>query len=246
MMILINIHYIWKGIGWFDHHLKAQAIGVPFPFFNRKLITIAMNQEKKCTKCGEIKSFDDFHRNKQGKNGLNSKCKLCTNNCRTNLSKTKKGKISDIYKIQIKASKQRGHNPPEYAKQELIDWCLSQLKFHVLYNAWLTSGFKKDLSPSCDRKDDSKGYSFDNIQLMTWKENYDKSRNDIRSGKLIHGNKPHKPVTGTHKVTGEVISFVSTKEAMRQTGISASSISGCCRKLKNKLSAGGYKWKFKN
>ena len=37
------------------------------------------NKIKKCSKCGEYKSFSDFYKSNQNKtNGLKSKCKLCT------------------------------------------------------------------------------------------------------------------------------------------------------------------------
>ena len=32
---------------------------------------------KKCTGCHQIKPFDDFYKHKMGKNGLQSKCKSC-------------------------------------------------------------------------------------------------------------------------------------------------------------------------
>lgn len=34
-------------------------------------------QEKQCSKCEEIKSFSEFHKNKTGKFGLKSHCKIC-------------------------------------------------------------------------------------------------------------------------------------------------------------------------
>jgi len=33
--------------------------------------------EKKCTKCGEVKSLDEFYNTKLGKNGKNARCKYC-------------------------------------------------------------------------------------------------------------------------------------------------------------------------
>ena len=35
--------------------------------------------EKKCTKCGEVKSLDEFTNVKKGKHGKNARCKLCSN-----------------------------------------------------------------------------------------------------------------------------------------------------------------------
>lgn len=52
-----------------------------------------------------------------------------------------------------------------------------------------------------------------------------------------------KPVVGTHKATGEVLSFTSQSEAGRRLGIKIGDICSCCNgKIKT---AGGYTWKFK-
>ena len=50
-----------------------------------------------------------------------------------------------------------------------------------------------------------------------------------------------KPVIGINKVSGLIIEFPSTKEAERQTGISQSNISACCKGKRYK-SAGGFLW----
>lgn len=36
-----------------------------------------MEQTKKCSKCGEVKGLDEFHRFKHGKDGRKPRCKLC-------------------------------------------------------------------------------------------------------------------------------------------------------------------------
>lgn len=68
-------------------------------------------------------------------------------------------------------SKKRGHQPPAYTKEELTAWLLDQPNWIQLCSDWKKSNFESDLAPSIDRLDNSKGYSFDNIQLITWKEN---------------------------------------------------------------------------
>ena len=89
--------------------------------------------------------------------------------------KTKEGVSAVIYNTQKRNSKLRGHRPPEYNLKELREWLYSQTKFHELYNEWKLSGYKKNLKPSVDRKHDAIHYCFSNIQLMTWRENNEKS-----------------------------------------------------------------------
>ena len=241
-MILNNIYYIWIGIGSGCSDLNAQAIGVPFPFSIANQIIIAMNQEKKCTKCGISKPFSEFYKDRKKKDELKSSCKTCELT-RINIKKqrSKVGLISTMYNKQRGNSKLRGHEMPDYTKQELIFWCLSKIKFHLLYNAWVESGYDKNLIPSGDRTDDSKGYSLSRLQLMTWQENSLKANSDMKAGKLIN---VHKSVECIHLISGKENLFVSAKEAQRETGVLAVSISRCCNGKRGIKQAGGYKWKF--
>ena len=52
-----------------------------------------------------------------------------------------------------------------------------------LFLKWQSSNYKRNLAPSIDRKDDTKGYSFENITVMTWKENDKKASENYRGKK---------------------------------------------------------------
>ena len=130
---------------------------------------------------------------------------------------------------------------PEYTKAELTEWLFSQELFHKLFQEWKISNFKKELIPSVDRIDNSKGYSFGNIQLMTWNENNYKAHADRKSGQLIT---THKTVLQFTKDGKFVAKYISIHQAGRETGISFKSISRVCNGERN--FTGGYVWKFKN
>ncbi len=196
---------------------------------------------KKCTKCKKIKN--SFPANKINKDGLQSWCRDCYNNYIFYFYKTKDGLVKKIYNCQKWNSKKRGHNPPEYTSKELIEWLFAQDKFHQLYDNWKASGYDTNIIPSCDRIDDNKGYSLENIQLMTWGENNRKGNDDMRAGKLINGTNPQKPVIQYDLLGNKINEFHSIKEAERQTGIPNTNISKCCRDIFKQT--GAFKWSYK-
>jgi hypothetical protein len=81
---------------------------------------------------------------------------------------SKKGLVKSILYAQRQNSKKRGHKPPEYTYDELYDYIIKHKDFEVLYSNWVKSNYSTDTRPSIDRLDNSNGYSFDNIQLVTW------------------------------------------------------------------------------
>ena len=80
-----------------------------------------------------------------------------------------------VYQSQKTNSRHRGHDEPTYTRQELQDWIIAQPHFETLYQDYIASDYNKWKCPSVDRIDNTKGYSMDNIELMTWKQNSEKS-----------------------------------------------------------------------
>ena len=56
-----------------------------------------MMREKKCMKCGEVKSLEDFHKNKNNKDGHHYWCKNCLNAGVTKFKNTEKGYLKMRY-----------------------------------------------------------------------------------------------------------------------------------------------------
>lgn len=167
-----------------------------------------MEHKRRCKCCGEDKDVSDFYFNNK------STCKECCNK----RDYSEKGVIRVLYKTQRSNSKQRGHEPPAYTKQEFKDWLYAN-GFKELYDAWVASGYDKWLKPSCDRIDDYKGYSLDNIRLTTWRANKDKQTKDI----LLHRSTSGERCKTTQRIdaSGNVLKeWVSLNAARRETGIS--------------------------
>jgi len=202
-----------------------------------------MKELKVCTKCGELKPFEGFGKNKLGKYLLRSHCKSCALKKISDYKKTKRGLITRIYSGQRQTSRYRGYIYPNYTLKELRKLAFNLPEFHLLYNNWVKSGYQKDWTPSFDRDDDYKPYTLDSIQLVPWWMNYERYYTDRKNGV---NTKTRKPVVATHKITGKQTIYKSIKIAALETNSSKDCISGCCLNKKYYKSAGGYYWKFKN
>lgn len=150
---------------------------------------------------------------------------------------TKKGIVTTMYADQRKRSKHNEYNLPSYTKEEFKEWLFGQPNFDQLYENWVKNEFKKDFKPSVDRLDDYLPYSFKNIRLVTFRENYKKSHLDVKLG---INNKKNKEVHQYTKEGTYINSFHSSQEAERSTKIPHQNIVSNCLGKRN--TAGGFKW----
>ena len=182
---------------------------------------------KECFKCKEVKDLSEFYTHKQTADGYLNKCKECTkidsknnekNNSKSELSycKTEKGVIRVIYKTQVSNSKRRGHELPEYTKEQLSEWLYNN-GFKELYDIWINSNFDKKLKPSCDRQNDFKKYSLDNIKLTTWDNNKKNQITDIYMGRSTSGKRCKKllQLDSNKNLIAEYVSFNSARRSMK-------------------------------
>ncbi len=146
-----------------------------------------------------------------------------------------KGFVTQSYFSQKKYSAHRGMPPPQYTKKEFSEWLLKNEKFNELWSEWVLNDYKTAYKPSIDRLDDYKTYSFDNIQLLTHRENLSK-----------YYLKPHKAFKKVLQYTKEmdfIAEYESIKEAALKTNSSAAAISNCCKNKSKK--SNGFIWVLK-
>jgi len=194
---------------------------------------------KKCTKCNGIKPTCDFTVDNSKRDNRRPECRKCQNKRELAQKRTKEGLIGRIYSAQCSRSKLKGFEHPEYSIPELRSWAFKKDIYHELFDEWVRSGYDKMKTPSIDRLDDYKSYTFNNIQIITWKENNEKGRNDRKNG---INNKVSKAVIQMSLSGMLIANYYSIIQAARETGVNRSSISKCC--LRSQRQAGGYYWMF--
>lgn len=72
------------------------------------------------------------------------------------------------YQGQCSSSRRRGMDQPMYTQDEFVDKFKNDRKFLKMYRKYIKSGGAQELVPSFNRLDETKTYSFDNIELLTW------------------------------------------------------------------------------
>lgn len=173
----------------------------------------------KCSKCKTIKELSDFPKDNSTKRGYKAFCKDCAYAMTLKWNRTEAGVITHIWHHQVSHSITRGHQPPEYSRGELAEWILNHPSFSRLYSDWVESEYQRDMKPSVDRLDNGYGYSFDNIRLVTFRENYMTFHNGVRTGIEANAgrfkNTPIIKLTKSGEIVGE---YFSVAEALRQHG----------------------------
>jgi hypothetical protein len=166
---------------------------------------------KKCWSCKELKPLDQYHKNKHNKNGHATRCKACA--ClatamwrENNVNRFKKANESwrknNPDKAKEIARKNRAKYRIEYperfmvsgakqrAKQRNLEFCLAPEDISIPDTCPLlgiklerSSGKMSPSSPSLDRIDPRRGYTKDNVWVISQRANVIK--NDATPSELI-------------------------------------------------------------
>ena len=60
-------------------------------------------------------------------------------------------------------------------KEEFYNWAFSNETFHKLYEVYESSNYERKLAPGVDRVNSSRGYTLDNMEIVTLSENCKRS-----------------------------------------------------------------------
>lgn len=207
---------------------------------------------KVCNKCKQDLDLNLFAKQKLGVKGRRASCKQCVTNT---YLRSKRGLVIKMHSNQRAKSIRRNHPQPAYTKEELYDWCIQQPIFHEMFDQWAASEYLSDNIPTCDRLDDYKPYSLDNIQLLTYLENSKKHYKDVVNGT----NNKRSIAVECYNIDGTFnTEYHSISEAARAVGTTPANIRNVCEgtPLKHKNKDGstryyipkkskGFIWKYK-
>ena len=130
-----------------------------------------------------------------------------------------------------------------FDRWELEKWIIDTQYdvFVKLFKDYVDCKYDTDLVPSIDRLDNTKGYSFENMQVITWKNNKEKDWQSKEHQDTTHMTKTTKRQVA-RKLNNEIKYYESISQASKENNISTSIICECCQ---GKRKTGkGYRWYY--
>lgn len=190
---------------------------------------------KTCSVCKQNLPLDMFNKQSTGKQGVRADCK----DCLKRFIRSKHGVINQMYSGCISRTKKKGFTPVSFSKDELEKWVYSNKEFHPLYDEWVLQDYPTILKPSLDRLDDYKGYSLENIRIVTANTNVKRYYSDAINGV---NTKSAKPVE-QYSLDGE---YIKTFHSLSAAARSVKGIPSNINQVINGTyaQAYGYKWKL--
>jgi hypothetical protein len=150
-----------------------------------------------------------------------------------NWKKTLIGKTSTMYDGIRRRSKEKWLSEPEFTIEEFREWFLVN-NGEIAYKKWAKSNYNKKFAPSVDRIDCRKKYTFDNMQIITWKENIAKGGKE----KILVWGKEVKQIDKDGYI---VMIYKSPTEAAKILNCNSKSIQSAARKKDN---YNGFRWEY--
>jgi hypothetical protein len=148
------------------------------------------------------------------------------------------GLLRNIYSSQKSHSLKRKQSLPDYTSDEFVLWANTE-DYKLIHKKWVESDYSKLQSPSFDRINDNNPYTFNNLQLTTWKENKLKGEYNRKVGIDNRNNKAVNQLS----ISGRIIKrFHSIREAERKTECFSGNI---CKVLNGEYNqTGGFGWQY--
>ena|SRR5579863_5331668 len=152
--------------------------------------------EKFCKKCGQWKYYSEFPSRKNRKTGpkVRSYCKLCENKISRDYAKLDPvayhNRRRELYeqnpeRIIFRSARTRARNMGLDFTLEIKDISIPKFCPVLKIPLNISKGQAAPNSPSLDRIDNSKGYTKDNIRIISWRANILKKDGTIKEFEQI-------------------------------------------------------------
>ena len=127
---------------------------------------------KKCIKCGEVKSTTEFHKKPSNKDRLNNCCKACANESRTQHRESmppEKYKVSRMLQAAKYRAKKKGLEFTITKDDIIVPELCPCLGVPIQLEPYIRGGktVAHPYAPSLDRIDNNKGYTSENIWVVS-------------------------------------------------------------------------------
>lgn len=136
----------------------------------------------------------------------------------------------------------------DFDRWEFEDWIIKNYreKFFVLFDNYINNNYDSNFKPSIDRIDFTKEYVFENMQLITWKENNEKGAKERSIIGVSHmTDVTKKAVIMSDGKGNDLKIFESLSDAARYFNTKNSgTICECCKGKRKTYK--GYYWRYKN
>lgn len=169
-------------------HYAAKKCNLGISDKKKWTMTQAVDGPKKtCSKCKVAWPAvgANFRANDMSADGLYSLCRRCGEEANRSRVRTLKGALMEKHRNMRQRVEGRNKTQISSAKgkdivsrDEFVAWGLAHPEYLRLHAEWVKSGYARHLSPSIDRIDPDKGYTFDNMQWLTTPQNIAKGSQD--------------------------------------------------------------------
>jgi len=152
---------------------------------------------------------------------------------------TPKGMVTNLYQKLKDRSTAKGYGSLTFSLNDFKLWALNSDEFKRLFEIWEFDNYSKNAKPSVDRINPMKGYVFDNMQWLSWNENYYKGIAEV-------ADKKKKPVE-MYK-DGQLLGiFKSVQDAQFFLGLKSNGdISDNLRGKRKTVKGYSFRYKFEN